>query len=72
MTFIQFDLLRYILSDLQLWQLNTFDYTPPEISEYMREYLVTVYNHTTYLARTLWLNRGGTAYSPRFEIQMKY
>ena len=72
MTFIQFDLLRYILSDLQLWQLNTFDYTPPEISEYMREYLVTVYKHTTYLARTLWLNRGGAAYSPRFEIQMKY
>ena len=38
----------------------------------MREYLVTVYNHATYLARTLWLNRGGAAYSPRFEIQMKY
>ena len=38
----------------------------------MREYLVTVYNHATYLARTLWLNIGWAAYSPRFEIQMKY
>ena len=74
MTFIQWYLKIHlewssVMTVKHLWLIH---YTLTEISEYTRVYLGSVYNHTTYLARTLWLNRGGAAYSPRFKIQMKY
>lgn len=54
---------------------NTFDLFTKillPINEYARAYLVILHSHNTCLARTLWLdNRGGAAYSPSFEIQMK-